>query len=197
MNLESILGKEIPVDNLMSCPDADKAMESGTTVNYCIPTTQEFKALSIEVCCLIFIWLVVYGFTLHNICRYLVRSNKHRNWLIVAFYALSICVLTFRLLQFAFTLNLYHEINYFAVMPKFKVLRQDFSPAVMAAKNVGIFYLISDYCKYALGAFQLASMAELALVIRFSVYHMLNVVQIEEKRGGQRKNSEIDSNRGN
>ena len=131
--------------------------------------------------CLIAIWVIAYAFTLHNIFRYLIRSNKHRNWLIVTFYALSIVVLSFRLLQFSFTLKLYYEINYFAVMPIFKVLRQDFEPAVIAAKNVGIFYLISDYSKFALGAFQLASMAELALVIRFSVYHMLNAVQIDQR----------------
>ena len=34
---------------------------------------------------------------------------------------------------------------------------------------IGIFFLTADYSKYALGFFQLASMAELAIVIRQSV----------------------------
>ena len=35
--------------------------------------------------------------------------------------------------------------------------------------KTGIFYLSADYTKYALGFFQLASMAELSIVIRKSV----------------------------
>ena len=48
-------------------------------------------------------------------------------------------------------------------------------------RKIGVFFLSADYTKYALGFFQLASMAELAIVIRHYVNQLKNA---------QRKQSE-------
>ena len=46
---------------------------------------------------------------------------------------------------------------------------------------IGVMFLVSDYTKYALGFFQLASMAELTIVIRQSVY-FIKQTQRQERR---------------
>lgn len=56
----------------------------------------------------------------------------------------------------------------------FEILtKKDYYDEVMMIRRIGIAQIGSDYSKYALGFFQLSSMSELAIVIRFSVHHMI------------------------
>ena len=55
---------------------------------------------------------------------------------------------------------------------KWQLLRLDFTPFVDLIRKIGIFFISGDYSKFALGWFQLASMAELALAIQFEVSHL-------------------------
>lgn len=50
---------------------------------------------------------------------------------------------------------------------------RDYSDFITIARQIGFFYIIADYSKFALGWFQLASMAELAIAIQFEVGHYL------------------------
>lgn len=56
-----------------------------------------------------------------------------------------------------------------ARIPWVKALTIDYTDMWESAQRVGSFYIASDYSKHALGFFQLASMAELAIVIRQTI----------------------------
>ena len=47
-------------------------------------------------------------------------------------------------------------------------------------RRIGVSQTGSDYSKYALGYYQLQSMCELAIVIRFSVYHIKRKANLKE-----------------
>ena len=47
-------------------------------------------------------------------------------------------------------------------------------------RRIGVSQTGSDYSKYALGYYQLQSMCELAIVIRFSVYHLKRKANLKE-----------------
>ena len=51
----------------------------------------------------------------------------------------------------------------------------DFNDLAQTVKLVGIFFLLADYNKYALGFFQLASMVELTIVIRETINQIKKV----------------------
>ena len=53
-----------------------------------------------------------------------------------------------------------------------QILTKDYTAEVEMIRRIGVSQIGSDYSKYALGFYQLQSMSELAIVIRFSVYHI-------------------------
>ena len=142
--------------------------------DYQIPTEDQLKGLKIEVIVLICVYTVALGFVFHNIIRYLWFQRKFRVFQISIFYVLSLMVITFRILQYSGSIKLYNSIDEFLYEDGLvKILFKNFQPEVSLVRQIGLMQIGSDYSKYALAFYQLASMCELAIVIRFSVYHMI------------------------
>ncbi len=85
--------------------------------------------------------------------------------LISSFYILSLIVLTSRMVQYAYTLKLYGLILDHKDKSKAELLVHNFENFIHTSRRIGAFFLGADYSKYALGFCQLASMAEIAIVI--------------------------------
>ena len=139
---------------------------------YQIPTEEQIQRLKIEVYILIVIYMVTILFVIHNIVRYLWLQYKFKVFQISIFYILALCVLIFRIWQYIGTLILYTDLQDFLCLGYFKILAKDYKPEIDMVRHIGVSQTGSDYSKYALGFYQLQSMCELAVVIRFSVYHI-------------------------
>ena len=61
-----------------------------------------------------------------------------------------------------------------------KILGRDYKPEIDKIRLIGVSQTGADYSKYALGFYQLQSMCELAIVIRFSVYQIKKKANLKE-----------------
>merc|ERR1711971_500784 len=89
-------------------------------------------------------------------------------------------VLIFRIGQYAGSIKLYNSMLAFLNETIFTILTKDYTNEVRQIRHIGQMQIGSDYSKYALAFYQLASMCELAIVIRFSVYHMIKKEEYED-----------------
>lgn len=103
-------------------------------------------------------------FLLYNSSVFLIRQKRYKNWLISLFYVLSFLVIVCRIGYYAEVLRMYAVIEDHLDDDKSQY-QHNYIDVVYAVRRLGIFFLSADYTKYALGFFQLASMAELAVVI--------------------------------
>ena len=122
--------------------------------------------------------IVIFGltliFTIYNILVFLIVQKRYKNWLVTVFYTFSFLVLIFRICYFSQVMRFYSLIDTLIEDIKkgpvnlqyINNFTEDIDNTVL---RIGVFYLSADYTKYALGFFQLASMAELSIVIRKSV----------------------------
>ena len=86
---------------------------------------------------------------------------------------MSFTVLVMRILQYVFLLKFYADILYLKAIwgdstKTWEDIEETFVEGVGHVRYVCVWFLAADFAKYALGFFQLASMAELAIVIKFS-----------------------------
>ena len=113
-------------------------------------------------------------FVIHNIIRYMIIQKRYKSWLISIFYFLSTVVLVARICQYCYTIKLYTQLDtLFNKTSHFHLLFEDFTPLINLVRHLGLFFITADYNKFALGWFQLASMAELAIAIQFEVNHLI------------------------
>ena len=115
------------------------------------------------------IFIGTFGFTVYNIVAYVTFQRRFKNWQIFLFYFLSVVVLLSRIVEFIYIQKMYNALTkveqlYFEMKP---LDRPSISldELIYNIKMLGIFFLLADFSKFALGYVQLASMAELALAI--------------------------------
>ena len=119
--------------------------------------------------------MLVLGFTVHNIVKYVVMQKRYKSWLVVIFYVLSVIVLISRILQFMITTYFYSYLDkIFNQFTTRELITTDYNDMVDIFRKIGYFYITADYSKFALGWFQLASMSELAIAIQFEVTHFMS-----------------------
>ena len=123
------------------------------------------------------IYVFTLGFDIYNVVKYLIGQGRWRNWLLTIFYVLSNLVLISRILEYCVLLKFYSimedvvSIDYLTdPVPNEKLIE-----ALNYSHWVGYLYVSADYIKYALGYFQLASMAELAIAIHNSIANLKKV----------------------
>ncbi len=120
------------------------------------------------------IYLLTLTFAIYNIYTFLVKQKRYKNWLITIFYIFSFLVLAFRICYYCAVLKIYAEmeehnreiIEQIKEHPLHPFDGISFSDIIHTTRLIGCFFLSADYIKYALGFFQLASIAELTIVIR-------------------------------
>jgi len=140
---------------------------------YClddVPSRKDIRLLQIEVYVMLACYVVTLAFTLYNVFAFVIKQRRYKNWLISIFYVLCLLVLIFRI-------GYYCEVNvWYSLSNELRTaiatqtgLQEVVLRLIQSLRLIGVFFLASDYTKYALGFFQLASMAELTIVIRQSV----------------------------
>lgn len=135
---------------------------------YYYPESSKIRGLSIETWCLMGLYLLTLCFTVFNIVAYIWLQKRYKNWLISSFYALTLVVLIFRILQDAFVLKFYSLIPPNPPNPSSQQYPNTNEPIQDIANTIRVilvFFFVADYSKYALGFIQLASMAELTIII--------------------------------
>ena len=76
---------------------------------YEVPSPSELDSLTIEISCMLGVYTIVLAYTIYNIVAYLCYQKRYKNWLISAFYFLSVLVLLARMSQYSFTILMYHS----------------------------------------------------------------------------------------
>ena len=115
------------------------------------------------------IYLLTLVFALLNIYFFVIKQKRYKNWLITIFYIFSFLVLAFRICYYCAVLTIYAEMETHLENIRehpYRILKEPFGDIIHTSRFIGIFFLSADYIKYALGFFQLASIAELTIVIR-------------------------------
>ena len=146
--------------------DYDCVLKATDILYYQIPRDQQLDELSVEIYCLLGVYSLTFIFAVYNVVAYLWLQRRYKNWLISGFYILSLIVLILRMVQYAYILQLYGLIQDHKDRSKEELLIHNFEDFIRTTRHIGAFFLGADYSKYALGFCQLASMAELAIVIR-------------------------------
>ena len=136
-------------------------MTSHTT----LPTDDQLLVLDIELYCLICVYVMTLWFALANLYRFLIKQKWYTTWLVTFFYILSIMVLTTRIAQYC------ESIQFNAYLYNVTLDSPALSELVHYPRKISTCLTLADYSATSLGYVQLASLCELAIVMRFSIYH--------------------------
>lgn len=160
--------------------------EKGSNLPYSIPSNNQLEGLRIEVYFLFGIYTATLIYATFNVYVFLIGQKRFKNILISATYFFSIVVLVNRMCLYIYILRLYNQmenhIDEFKENP-LSIPTARFSDMVDTSRHLGCFYEAADYGKLALGFVQLASMAELAIVIRYTVLACKLTLQITKPKG--------------
>ena len=76
-----------------------------------VPSERQIDGLQVEICVLIFIYLVTIAFTMYNIVVYLWKQHRYRIWLVTFFYVLAMVVLSARITSYVYSFLLNHMLK--------------------------------------------------------------------------------------
>ena len=95
---------------------------------FCLPTEDQLSVLSIEIYCLVAIYLMTLIFTVYNISAYLIRQRRYKNWLITIFYIFCVIVLISRMIEYVYIKLMYKKIDKYRDLLEIIIYRKDYIP---------------------------------------------------------------------
>ena len=130
-----------------------------------LPSENELTALNTELCILLMIYTLTLFFAIYNIMMYLVKQKRYSTWLVTLFYVLSVIILVTRFAQYCVEIKFNNFMR--GKTPNSPALSQ----FIHYPRKMATCQTLADYSNFSLGFVQLASLCELAIVLRFSIYH--------------------------
>ena len=125
---------------------------------YQVPYPHDLTGLDITDGIMILIYLVVLCFTVFNTYRYLYQQRRYKNWLVTVFYVFSFIVLLSRLMYYIMLIVFNEHLRPIVKTDSLSELDSldlvsTIDALILQSRLVGVFFLIADYAKYALGFF--------------------------------------------
>ena len=117
------------------------------------PSKEDLDMLSFELYFVQGVYVLTFCYAFYNIVAYVTLQGRFRNWLISLFYFLSVIVLVARSTEFIYIQKMYDCIQddweYFDEKDWKDLV--DIDRLVESIQYLGIFFLLADYSKFALG----------------------------------------------
>ena len=138
--------------------------------HYRMPSQAQMRGLTAEAVFMILFMTATLLFAVYNVIAFLVKQRRYKKWLVSAFYFFSLAVLFFRICYYATILSFYQFLddNRALFTKSFKLWKgsDEYNELIYYLQLIGIFFTGAIYLKFALAYIQLASLAQMTLVIR-------------------------------